>query len=132
VCADKPRFNVEPGEHRKLVERFAAASYAGDESTLLNLFAPDLELVSDGGGKITAARKIVRGVAKVMRLFTVAFPTVRDRVTVEIVEINGEPGVVEYYDGHPFAATTLLIEDGKITRLYRVMNPDKLTAFETK
>jgi RNA polymerase sigma-70 factor (ECF subfamily) len=130
VRTDKTRFHTNRAEHRQLVEKFAAAAYAADEQTLLNLFSPDIAVVSDGGGKITAARKIVRGVAKVMRLFTIAFAAIRDHISAEIIEINGEPGVVEYYDGEPFAATTLSIEDGKIVGLYRVMNPDKLTAFK--
>ena len=129
VRGDRRRFEPTPAEHRKIVEKFAAAAYAADEKTLLGLFSPDIAVVSDGGGKITAARKIVRGITKVMRLFTVAFPAIRDRVTTGIVEINGEPGVVEYYDGHPFAVTTLSIDEGKIVGLYRVMNPDKLRAF---
>ena len=64
-----------------------------------------------------------------MRLFTIALPAVREHITSEIVEINGEPGVVEYYDGQPFAATTIAVEDEKIIGLYRVMNPEKLRAF---
>ena len=129
VRADKPRFQASRSEHRQLVEQFAAAAYSADEQTLLNLFSPDIAVVSDGGGKITAARKIVRGLTKVIRLFTVAFPAIRDHVTTEILEINGEPGVVEYYDGQPLAVTTLLTDEGKIVGLYRVMNPDKLSAF---
>jgi RNA polymerase sigma-70 factor (ECF subfamily) len=130
VRTDKRRFEPKPAEHRQLIEKFTAAAYAGDEKALLGLFAPDVALTSDGGGKVTAARKVVQGVAKVVRLFTVAFPSVRERVTIEIVQINGETGVVEYYEGQPFAASTFEIEDGKITRLYRVMNPDKLRSFE--
>ena len=129
VRNDKPRFDIEPSEYRKLVEKFTAAAYSADEQSLLRLFAPDIEVVSDGGGKITAARKIVRGISKVLRLFTIAFASIRDHITVEIVEVNGEPGVVEYYDGEPFAATTFAVEGGKIVGLYRVMNPDKLKAF---
>lgn len=130
VRTDKRRFEPKPAEHRQLIEKFTAAAYAGDEKTLLGLFAPDISLISDGGGKVTAARKIVHGVAKIVRLFTVAFPPVRERVTIEIVEINGETGVVEYYEGKPFAASTFEIADDVITRLYRVMNPDKLRSFE--
>jgi RNA polymerase sigma-70 factor, ECF subfamily len=130
VRTDKSRFQTNRAEHRQLVEKFAAAAYAADEQTLLNLFSPDIAVVSDGGGKITAARKTVRGVAKVMRLFTIAFAGIKDHVTTEIVEINGEHGVVEYYDGAPFAATTFAIANGKIVQMFRVMNPDKLTAFE--
>jgi RNA polymerase sigma-70 factor (ECF subfamily) len=128
VRAGKPRFEVDRAEHRRLVERFHAAAYAADERALLNLFSSDIAVVSDGGGKITAARKVVRGVAKVMRLFTVAFRSISDHVTTEIIEINGEPGIVEYYNGQPFAATTFSSHEGKIVEMFRVMNPDKLTA----
>jgi RNA polymerase sigma-70 factor (ECF subfamily) len=121
---------VNRAEHRKLVEKFRAAAYAADQNVLLNLFSDDIAVYSDGGGKITAARKVVRGLNKVLRLFTIAFASIRDHVTTEIVEVNGEPGVVEYYDGHPFAVTTLVIDDGKIVEMYRVMNPEKLTSFE--
>ena len=130
VRTDKRRFDFEPAQHRRLVEQFEAAAYAGDPNTLLGLFAGDIAVVSDGGGKVTAARTIVRGIAKVMRLFTIAFPHIKEHVTTEIVEINGEPGVVEYFDGKPFAATTLESDGEKITTLYRVMNPDKLKGFE--
>ena len=126
VRSGRRRFKPTPAEHRNLIEKFSAAAYAGDEKTLLTLFAPDIALISDGGGKVTAARKIVLGVAKIVRLFTVAFPPVREHVTVEIVGINGETGVIESYDGTPFAVTTAEFENDKIARLYRVMNPDKL------
>ncbi len=130
VRTDKRRFDFEPAQHRRLLEQFKAAAYAGDETTLLGLFANDISVVSDGGGKVTAARTIVRGITKVMRLFTIAFPHIKEHVTTEIIEINGEPGVVEYYDGKPFAATTIETDGEKITALYRVMNPGKLKAFE--
>ena len=130
VRSDAPRFQTDPLEHRRLVEKFAAAAYTADERALRDLFSPEITVVSDGGGKITAARKAVRGVGKVMRLFTIALAGIKDHVTNEIVQINGEPGIIEYYDGILFAATTLLIEDGRIAAMYRVMNPEKLRAFE--
>lgn len=130
VRSGKPRFEAKPKDQLELVRKFAAAAYAGDEETLLELFATDITIVSDGGGRVTAARKVLRGLAKVMRLFTIAFPAIREHVTTEIMEINGEPGVVEYYDGQPFAATTFAIEGGKIIGVYRVMNPEKLKGFK--
>src|SRR5687768_12157539 len=75
VRTDKARFGVKPAEQRRLIEKFAAAAYAGDEKTLLGLFAPDIAVLSDCGGKVTAARKLVSGIRKVIRLFTVAFPS---------------------------------------------------------
>jgi RNA polymerase sigma-70 factor, ECF subfamily len=128
VRTDKPRFHPDPTEHRKLVERFSVAAYTADENALLELFSPDIAVTSDGGGKITAARKIITGLGKVVRLFVVAVAGHADRITRELKEINGEPGIVEFYDGHIFAANTFSSENGKITAIYRVMNPDKLKA----
>lgn len=126
VRTDKPRFEVRKDEHRKLVEKFSVAAYTSDEATLFDLFSPDIAILSDGGGKVNAARKIIKGVKKAIRLFTVAFPSIREHVTARLAEVNGEPGIVEYYDGKPLAVTTFSVADGKITAMYRVMNPDKL------
>lgn len=126
VRTDKPRFEPDAAAYRSLVERFSRAAYVADEKALIDIFAPEIEVVSDGGGKVTAARKIVRGLQKVVRIFTIALPPAADRLTWKIVDINGEPGIVEFIDGEPFAANTFDVDGGKIVRLYRVMNPDKL------
>jgi RNA polymerase sigma-70 factor (ECF subfamily) len=126
VRTDKPRFATDRKEHRDLVERFSKAAYIADEGALLNLFAPDIAVITDGGGKVTAARKIVRGLKKVIRIFTIAIPPAADRLTWKLVDINGEPGIVEFLDGEPFAAITFATIDGKIVKLYRIMNPEKL------
>ena len=126
VRTDKPRFETDREEHRKLIERFAKAAYTSDEAELLELFSADISVISDGGGRVTAARKVVQGLQKVVRIFTIALAPSIDRLTWKAVDINGEPGVVEYYDGEPFAANTFEVENGKITRFYRIMNPDKL------
>ena len=126
VRTDKPRFRPDPVEHRKLVERFSTAAYTTDENALLDLFSPEIAVTSDGGGKITAARKIITGLGKVVRLFVLAVAGHSDRITRELREINGEPGIVEFYDGQIFAVNTFSSENGKITAIYRVMNPDKL------
>lgn len=126
VRTDKPRFEPDAAAYRSLVERFSRAAYVADEKALIDIFSPDIEVISDGGGKVTAARKIVRGLQKVVRIFTIALPPAADRLTWKMVEINGEPGIVEFIDGEPFAANTFDVADGRIVRLYRVMNPDKL------
>jgi RNA polymerase sigma-70 factor, ECF subfamily len=126
VRSDKPRFRPDPIEHRKLVERFSVAAYTADENALLDLFSPEIAVTSDGGGKITAARKMITGLTKVVRLFVLAVAGHSDRITREMREINGEPGIVEFYDGQIFAVNTFSSENGKITAIYRVMNPDKL------
>jgi len=128
VRTERSRFDADRDEHRALVERFAAAAYTADKNDLLKLFSADIALTSDGGGKITAARKVITGIEKIVRLFTIAIAGHADRITREVREINGEPGIVEYYDGKPFAVNTFEVRAGRISAIYRVMNPDKLTA----
>lgn len=130
VRTDRPRFRPDPREHRALVERFSVAAYTADESSLLALFSNDIAVTSDGGGKITAARKVITGLRRVVRLFTIAVGGHAEHISREIRDINGEPGVVEWYDGKVFAANTFETRDGRITAIYRVMNPDKLKALE--
>jgi RNA polymerase sigma-70 factor (ECF subfamily) len=130
VRSDKPRFRPDPAQHRSLVEKFSIAAYTADGNALLELFSPDIRVTSDGGGNITAARKVITGLGKVVRLFVIAVAGHSDRITREMRDINGEPGIVEYYDGHIFAANTFESENGKITAIYRVMNPDKLRGLE--
>lgn len=126
VRTDKPRFRPDPKQYRTLVEKFSVAAYTGDSNALLELFAPDIRVMSDGGGKVTAARKVITGIDRVVRLFVKAVAGHSDRLTRQITEINGEIGIVEYYDGKLFAVNTFESENGRISAIYRVMNPDKL------
>jgi RNA polymerase sigma-70 factor, ECF subfamily len=130
VRKDKPRFEADEKERAKLIRKFAAAAYAGDEKTLLALFSDEISMISDGGGKVTAARKIVRGKAKIARLFAITGAKHGAELKDVIYAINGELGVLTFYEGKIFAATTFEMQDGKISAVYRVMNPDKLKAFE--
>lgn len=130
VRNEKPRFKADENERANLIKTFAAASAAGDEKTLLSLFSDDISVMSDGGGKVTAARKILRGKNRLIRLFTVAVAKNIEHITARLITINGQIGLLEFFDGKPLAVTTFEIEDGKITAIYRVMNPDKLKAFE--
>ncbi|MBS1797668.1 MAG: RNA polymerase sigma-70 factor [Acidobacteria bacterium] len=126
VRTDKPRFETNERERRRLIERFTAAAHAGDERTLLALFADEAALISDGGGKATAARRVVRGKTKIAHLFAVTGRKAAGALTNAFCPINGETGLLTFYAGKLFAATLFDIADGKIAKVYRVMNPDKL------
>lgn len=129
VRSERPRFEASDAERRDMIRRFAAASLSNDPQTLISLLADQVALTSDGGGKVTAARKVVYGARRLARVFTIPVAKHRERVSVRLVTINGETGTLEYVDGIPFAVTTFQMEDGKITAVYRVMNPEKLKAF---
>ena len=129
VRTDKPRFEADESERAKLIKKFSAASYAGDEATLLALFTDEISMTSDGGGKVTAARKIVTGKRKLAHALAMFGTKFGASLTNTLHRINGELGLLTFYEGKIFSATTFEFADGKIAAVYRVMNPDKLKAF---
>ena len=129
VRTDKPRFKPNDSEREKLIKKFAAASLSGDEKTLSMLFAEEISLVSDGGGKVNAARKIISDKNRVLRLFAISGAKHGALYKNRLARINGELGLLTYQGENLHAATTFEFAGGKITKIYRVMNPDKLQAF---
>lgn len=130
IRTEENRFEADERERENLIQKFAIASNTGDEQTLLSLFSDDVRMTSDGGGKITAARKIVYGSKRLVRLFTIVGLKYGDAFEYLLTSINGEMGLLMLHESKPFAATTFEFKDGKISALYRVMNPEKLEAFE--
>lgn len=130
VRRDQPRFKTNDDERKRLVRQFAAASAAADEQALLGLFAEDIMLMSDGGGVVNAAKKVIYGRERLARLFSITTRKYDRDMRLVIAEVNGELGVITYADGIIEAVSTFDVADGKITAFYRVMNPEKLRAFE--
>jgi RNA polymerase sigma-70 factor (ECF subfamily) len=126
VRRDRPRFHPSRDELFSLIERFNSAVSAGDEETVLSMFAEDATLTSDGGSKVNAARKVVLGRQRIARLFLVLDRKLSGRMTRSIVNINGEPGLITYLDGKPLSATSFEMDGERIAALYHVLNPDKL------
>ncbi len=97
----KPRYDVDPAERRDLTERFLAAASGGGIEQLLALLAPDVRLVSDGGGKAKAPLRVIETADKVGRfLFAVAAGLDPDG-EVRVMELNGGPAVVFLTGGKP-------------------------------
>lgn len=130
VRREKPRFETTDEDKRRLIEKFVRATQAGDEETLLSLFAEDASLTSDGGGRVTSARKIVEGRRKIARVYSHYGKKGGGLVDSQITRINGELGVVTTAFGQVFAATVFEFDGEQISRVYQVMNPEKLRAFE--
>ena len=124
--SDRVRYKADESERVRLMKRFLAASAAGNAQAVISLLTPDVTLVSDGGGKVTAARKVITGPDRVARVFYMTGPMYPDRIENRIVDVNGEKGILSLFDGVPFAVTTFEIADGQISGIYRVMNPEKL------
>jgi RNA polymerase sigma-70 factor (ECF subfamily) len=130
VRSEQPRFEVDPQEHRRLLDQFSAALHAGDEAALYALFAEDAVLTSDGGGKAPAATRTVTGNDRIARLFAGVAHKSQGRISFTAASVNGEPGLVLGFDGRWVSVMTIQAAGGRIRALYHVMNPDKLRSLD--
>jgi RNA polymerase sigma-70 factor (ECF subfamily) len=125
VAARRPRVDVDHREQRQVMDRFIAAIATGDIQGLLDVMAPDVVLVTDGGGIEQAALRPIFGADKVLRWL--AGVTSRGvEVSGEPIWVNGAPAVRFDVEGELDNVVTAEVVDGKVTRLFVVRNPHKL------
>jgi RNA polymerase sigma-70 factor, ECF subfamily len=125
VAAGRPRMRVSRPEQQAVVERFLAALQTGRVQELMELMSPDVVFVADGGGRVPAAPAPIRGAEVVAKLL--AHP---DRtVTASILWLNGAPAVRVEIDGRT-AIVSLSVEEGRVSGIYALANPDKLARLE--
>lgn len=129
VRTDRPTHRASDAERRHLLDRFMAASTAGDEQQILALLAPDATLSSDGGGNARTALNVIRGAARIARLFASVVRKRPDTPSHRAITANGQPAVATLVDGQVAAVTSVAVSDGRIVAVYRVVNPDKLRGF---
>jgi len=125
VGADRQRFDVPLEARERLVERFVAALGAGDQEALLELVGPDATWTSDGGGKVPATRRVVRGAARIVRLL-LGLGRKRLATRYESIRLNGEPAIASYRDDRLGSTISLATDGERIVAFYSMRNPDKL------
>jgi DNA-binding Lrp family transcriptional regulator len=125
VAARRPRVQVSRSEQEAVVERFLAALQTGDVQGLMDVLAPDVLLVSDGGGIAPAVKRPVEGHQKVATLLS-AFARLVPDARLATLPLNGAVGAWIDADGELSSAVTFEVEAGRITRIFVIRNPDKL------
>jgi RNA polymerase sigma-70 factor (TIGR02957 family) len=124
----RPRFETSREQRDELARRFFAAAEEGDLAGLEALLAGDVVLRGDGGGKVPALARTLRGRSRVARTLTAwARQGLRAAGTLRPVEVNGQPGgLLLDADGKLIGVMALGIEGGEIRSVTSVVNPDKL------
>ncbi|MGY4644228.1 RNA polymerase sigma-70 factor [Cellulomonas sp. URHB0016] len=129
VDARRPRQQVSRAEQAAVAERFLTAVRLGDLHGLLDVLAPDVVLVADGGGVVEAARRPIMGADRVAT-FLGAIAKAFGEFEMRPTWLNGGiAGRVEFR-GRLDTAMSLLVEDGRISRIYAVRNPHKLARLD--
>lgn len=122
------RYDTDQGTRRKVTESFMAASAGGDLTALMEVLAPDVKLVCDGGGLAPAPRKAIDGVDLVARALITFAGRMPDAPRVVITEVNGGPGIVIYSGETPVVVIVLQLVDGRAQEIHLISNPEKLGA----
>jgi RNA polymerase sigma-70 factor (ECF subfamily) len=125
VAARRPRVAVSRGEQQRVVERFLTALTAGDLQGLMDVLAPDVVVIADGGGLAPAARRPLVGRERVVAYLS-RFAEFAPDVTITTLLVNGAVGARIDPAGELETALTVVVEDGRITRMYAMRNPHKL------
>lgn len=125
-----------PSDHlsdqtRQALTQMVGALLQGDPEQLRACLHPDAVAVSDGGGRVKAATRPVRGGDNVTRLL-LGLAKKQPNVDIRPCVVNGLPALLAHVDDpDPRVATRVLIQadvdvQGRISVLRLLNNPDKL------
>lgn len=124
------RYQVDLDTHAHVVRRFLDACQTADMDELLQLLAPDVVIVSDGGGQARAPRRPVHGRDNVARLLVGFQRRTPDGMTFAAESFNGALGIVGRHGSVPISAMAVAVADGLVGSLQLITNPDKLAFVE--
>ena len=128
VAARRPRMAVSRSEQQAVVERFLRALRTGQLQELMEIMAPDVVLVADGGGLASAVRVPVRGAERIAKLFSAGHRR-HGAFDTTTLWLNGAPGGRIEIDGE-LTVVSFDVADGQITRIYAMRNPRKLARLD--
>lgn len=131
VAARRPREIVSPAETRAALEAFQRAVETGDLQNLLNILAPDVVILGDGGGIKPIMRRPIVGAGKVAHVLATGLGyLVEGGASFHMAQINGCPALIVRLNGEIDGVMTVLVEDGLINGFYYVRNPEKLSRLD--
>jgi RNA polymerase sigma-70 factor (ECF subfamily) len=132
VAARRPRGVTTRAETRAALEAFKGVLDTGDLQPLVDILAPDVVALGDGGGVKRAMPRPVVGVTNVSRLLRAGLATAGAAMSAEIVNVNGSLALILRLDGVLDSVLSLRVEDGLITAIYSVRNPHKLSGMTSE
>jgi RNA polymerase sigma-70 factor (TIGR02957 family) len=127
VTARRPRGVVSRAETRDALAAFQRAAETGDLQQLVDILAPDVVFLGDGGGIVQAVRTPIVGASRVARLLAVGLGRIPTAASVQPAEVNGYPALILRLNGEVDTVLAVRVDDGLVTGLYAVRNPEKLS-----
>ena len=127
IASERVRHDTPPARQQRLLHAFRDAIATGSTAALASLLSDDVRLSSDGGGKVTAAKRVMRGQGEVLRFIEAGLHVWLSGCTLEEVQLNGAPGFI-LRDGQDIHGTVAFSwnAEGQLKDFYIMRNPDKL------
>ncbi|WIX82988.1 RNA polymerase sigma-70 factor [Amycolatopsis carbonis] len=126
VAARRPRGPVSRTATRDALAAFQHAIETGDLQYLLDILSPDVVFLGDGGGVKQAVLKPVIGADRVARILGAGLGRLATSTRLP-AQVNGYPALTVHFDGALDTVLALRIDDGLVTGIYAVRNPEKLS-----
>ena len=120
----QPRFDVDPQDHREVVDAFGRATASGDLEGLLSLLDPDAVLTSDGGGVAQALARPIRGAPEIAR-FLADVGARQPGLVMRSSTVNRTPALLAFQHGRVGSVLALGIREGRIVTIDAIRNPHK-------
>ena len=130
VAARRPRGVVSATETRDALDAFQRAAETGDLQSLLDILAPDVVFLGDGGGVKQAVLRPIVGADKVARLMATGLRRIAAVASLQPAQVNGYPALILRLNGEIDTVVAVRIDDGLVTGLYAMRNPEKLSHME--
>ncbi|WP_369239557.1 RNA polymerase sigma-70 factor [Streptomyces sp. R21] len=130
VTADETRFQPSATQQEGLIASFVTAAREGDLAGLEQLLAADVTLWSDGGGKVSAARRPILGRDKVVRFLLGVVERYTAGVDFTVAEVNGATALLALTGDRITGVVAFDVHDGAIVGVRTMLNPDKLEFME--
>ena len=127
VAERRPRGVISRADTQDALEAFQRALTTGDLQSLVDILAPDVVALGDGGGLKQALPRPVMGADKVARLLAAGMATVAGSLTFEPIQVNGWPALLLRMDGEVDGVLSVRVEDALVSGIYTVRNPEKLS-----
>jgi RNA polymerase sigma-70 factor (ECF subfamily) len=124
----RSRYPADRSRHLLVTRRFIAAFGSARLGPLLDVLAPDVVIVSDGGGVAKAPPKPVTGRDHVARFLVGVLHRMPRGSVASMESFNGTTGVVVRVNGEPVSALAIRVDGDDVASLQLVANPSKLRA----
>lgn len=125
VQSRRRRYDPDPELAHQIVTRFLTSAKSGDLQALMDVLAPDVVQMSDGGGKVSAARRPITG-ASTVAPFCAGVARKAPPLRARFGRFNDMPAAAFWHDEIAYQVVLFELRNRRIHGIYAIRNPDKL------